>query len=129
MLRSARTPERLARGNERLFLQIESAAGVLLCELGMIFFELPGQKESRIVEGHLIPDQVHLRLSIPPKYAVAHVVGYPKGKSATQVARLFSGSKCNFTGEPPGPVAMVCRPWGWTMGWSGRTEVVRWISN
>jgi Transposase IS200 like len=38
-------------------------------------------------EGHLQPDHVHMLLSIPPKYAVAQVVGYLKGKNAIYVAR------------------------------------------
>lgn len=73
--------------------------GALRRDLGAIFHELAGQKESRIVEGHLMPDHVHICISIPPKYAVAHVVGYLKGKSAIQVARRFGGRQRNFTGE------------------------------
>ena len=73
--------------------------GALRRELGTIFHELAGQKESQIVEGHLMPDHVHMCISIPPKYAVAHVVGYLKGKSAIQVARRFGGRKRNFTDE------------------------------
>jgi putative transposase len=73
--------------------------GALRRELGVIFRELAGQKESQIVEGHLMPDHVHMCISIPPKYAVAHVVGYLKGKSAIQVARRFGGRQRNFTGE------------------------------
>jgi putative transposase len=64
-----------------------------------MFHGLAGQKESRIVEGHLMLDHVHMCISIPPKYAVAHVVGYIKGKSAIQVARRYGGRKRNFTGE------------------------------
>ena len=73
--------------------------GALRRELGTIFHKLAGQKESQIVEGHLMQDHVHMCISIPPKYAVAHVVGYLKGKSAIQVARRFGGRKRNFTGE------------------------------
>ena len=40
------------------------------------------QKECRIEEGHLMPDHVHMMISIPPKYAVSQVVGFIKGKSA-----------------------------------------------
>jgi len=97
--REIRTSDRLARGDERLFLLIEFAAGVLRRDLVVIVYGLPGQKESRIVEGHLMPDQVHMRISIPPKYAVAHVAGYLKGRCAIQVARLFGGRKHNITGE------------------------------
>jgi putative transposase len=38
-------------------------------------------------------------IRIPPKYSVAEVVGYIKGKSAIAVARQFSGRKRNFNGE------------------------------
>jgi len=44
-------------------------------------------------------DHVHLCISIPPKYAVASVVGFLKGKSAIAAARMFSGKERNFTGE------------------------------
>ena len=46
-----------------------------------------------------MPNHVHMCISIPHKYAVAHVVGFLKDKSAIQVARPFGGRKRNFTGE------------------------------
>ncbi len=49
--------------------------------LGEVFRDLAKQKESRIEEGHLMPDHVHMMISIPPKYAVSQVVGYIKGTS------------------------------------------------
>ena len=67
--------------------------------LGKVLRDLSLQKESRVVEGHLMPDHVHMLLSIPPKYSVAQVVGYIKGKSAIHIARTFSGHKKNFTGK------------------------------
>jgi putative transposase len=67
--------------------------------LGPIFHELARQKECRIVEGHLMPDHVHMCIEIPPKYAVASVVGFLKGKSAIAIARQFSGKQRNFNGE------------------------------
>ena len=57
------------------------------------------QKESRIEEGHLMPDHVHMMISIPPKYAVSQVVGYIKGKSAIHMARVYGERKRNFTGQ------------------------------
>jgi putative transposase len=51
------------------------------------------------VEGHLMPDHVHMCLIIPPKYAVSNVVGYVKGKSAIAIARRFGGREKNFVGE------------------------------
>jgi putative transposase len=67
--------------------------------LGEIFRDLAGQKESRILEGHLATDHVHMLISIPPKYSVAQVVGYIKGKSAICIARRFGGRQRNFRGE------------------------------
>jgi len=51
------------------------------------------------VGGHIVQDHVHMIISIPPKYSVAEIVGYLKGKSAIAVARQFSGRKRNFNGE------------------------------
>jgi putative transposase len=73
--------------------------GVLRQHLGEIFHELARHQESKIVEGHLMPDHVHICISIPPKYAVSKVVGYIKGKSAIAIARRFGGRERNFTGE------------------------------
>jgi len=67
--------------------------------LGPVFRELADQKESRVEEGHLMPDHVHMLLSIPPKYSVAQVIGFIKGKSAIHIARNFVGRRKNFTGQ------------------------------
>jgi putative transposase len=67
--------------------------------LGEIFHELARQKESKIVEGHLCPDHIHALIEIPPKYSVAQVVGYIKGKSAIATARNYLGRKRDFTGQ------------------------------
>jgi putative transposase len=67
--------------------------------LGPIFHELARQKECRIVEGHLMPDHVHMCIEIPPKYSVASVIGFLKGKSAIAIARQFKGKTRNFSGE------------------------------
>ena len=73
--------------------------GQLRQYLGEVFRELARQKESRIEEGHLQADHVHMLVSIPPKYAVAQVVGYIKGKSAIHIARTYGGRQQNFVGE------------------------------
>jgi putative transposase len=72
--------------------------GQLRTELGPVLRNLAVRKESEVMEGRLIVDHVHMLVSIPPKYAVAQVVGYIKGKSAIWVARV-RGRKQNFTGE------------------------------
>lgn len=67
--------------------------------LGEIVRELGRQKESKVLEGHLMSDHIHILISIPPKYAVSQVVGFLKGKSAIHIARAYMGRKRNFTGQ------------------------------
>jgi len=67
--------------------------------LGEVMRDLAQQRESRVEEGHLRPDHVHMLISIPPKYAVSQVVGYIKGKSAIHIARNYVGRRSNFTGQ------------------------------
>ena len=66
--------------------------------LGPIFHSLARQKECEILEGHLMPDHVHMCIAIPPKHPVASVIGFLKGKSAIALARLC-GKERNFAGE------------------------------
>jgi putative transposase len=73
--------------------------GELRQYLGDVFRELARQKESQVLEGHLLPDHVHMLVAIPPKYAVSQVIGYIKGKSAIHIARNFSGRRQNFVGQ------------------------------
>ncbi len=67
--------------------------------LGQVFRTLAQQKESKILEGHLMVDHVHMLISIPPKYGVSQVVCFIKGKSAIHIARVFQGRKRDFTGH------------------------------
>jgi putative transposase len=64
-----------------------------------VFRRLAEQKESRIEEGHLMNDHVHMMISLPPKYSVAQVVGYIKGKSAIHLARVYGERKRNIVGQ------------------------------
>ena len=73
--------------------------GQLRPELGKVFRELASQRESEIIEGHLMVDHVHMLISVPPKYSVAQVMGYLKGKSAIHIARVYAGRKRNFVGQ------------------------------
>ena len=73
--------------------------GHLRQRLGEIFHELARQRESEIIEGHMMKDHVHMCISIPPKFAVSTVVGYMKGKSAIAIARQFEGKRRNYTGS------------------------------
>jgi len=92
--------------------------------LRTVFHELAQQKDSKIVEGHMMTDHVHMCIPIPPKYSVAQVIGYVKGKSAIAVARHYGGRKRNFNGESL-----------WARGYAVSTvgfeleEVVRYIKD
>jgi putative transposase len=73
--------------------------GELRVHLGEVFRKLASQKESRVEEGHLLPDHVHMLLAIPPKHSVSQVVGFMKGKSAIHLARVYGERKRNFVGQ------------------------------
>jgi len=73
--------------------------GQLRRYLGSVLHELASHKESKIHEGHMSGDHLHMLISIPPKYAVSQVVGYIKGKSAIHIARQYMGKRKNFMGQ------------------------------
>jgi len=61
--------------------------GGLRRQTGRIIRDLCRQRGVTLVEGHAMPDHVHLCLSIPPRYSVAHTAGFLKGKSAVRIHR------------------------------------------
>jgi putative transposase len=67
--------------------------------LDTVFKKLAQYKKSKVEEGHLMQDHVHMLLLIPPKYSVSQVVGYIKGKSAIHLARVYGERKRNFVGQ------------------------------
>jgi len=73
--------------------------GELRKHLGEVFHDLAGQRDSRIEQGNLVVDHVHMLIAIPPKYSVASVIGFIKGKSAIHIARTYVGRRRNFTGQ------------------------------
>ena len=66
--------------------------------IGAIFQEVCRYKGIEILEGHAMPDHVHMCLSFPPKYSISVVVGYIKGKSAIRIHRDILSHKRPFTG-------------------------------
>jgi putative transposase len=60
---------------------------------GEVVRELCRQRGIEVVEGHLMPDHIHMCLSIPPKYSVAFAIGFIKGKSAVRIHRQILGNK------------------------------------
>ena len=73
--------------------------GKLRGDLGGVFRRLAHQKECEIEEGHLMGDHVHMMVSSPPKYSVASVVGFLKGKSAIWIARNYAERTRSFIGK------------------------------
>jgi putative transposase len=67
--------------------------------MGEMFRTLAKQKECEVLEGHLMPDHVHMLISTRRKYSVAQVVGYIEGKSTIHVARTCFDRKRNFVGQ------------------------------
>ena len=61
--------------------------GKLRRQIGAILRELCRQRGIELLEGHALPDHIHLCLSIPPKYSVANTIGFLKGKSAVRIHR------------------------------------------
>ena len=73
--------------------------GNLRRHLGEVLHRLAEQKESRIEEGHLMSDHVHMLIAILPKYAVSQVIGFIKGKSAIHIARVYGERQRNYVGQ------------------------------
>jgi putative transposase len=71
--------------------------GVIRREMGQILKELCRRFEIELVEGHVMPDHVHMCLGIPPKYSVANTIGKLKGKSAIMIHQKH-GRPRNFVG-------------------------------
>jgi putative transposase len=61
--------------------------------VGEVIRDLCRQRGIEMVEGHLMPDHIHMCLSIPPKYSVAFAIGFIKGKSAVRIHRQLLGNK------------------------------------
>jgi len=61
-----------------------------------ILVELCKYKGVEIIEGHMMPDHIHMLLSIPPKYSVSSVMGYLKGKSALMIFERHANLKYKY---------------------------------
>jgi putative transposase len=55
--------------------------------VGDILRGLCRQKGVDVLEGHLMPDHIHMCLSVPPKFSIAFIIGFLKGKSAIRIHR------------------------------------------
>ena len=82
--------------------------GKLRAHLGALLKDLARQKESTVVEGHLMGDHVHMLLSIPPKYAVSQVIGFIKGKSAIHISENICRPAQEFHGSELLGTRLLC---------------------
>lgn len=73
--------------------------GMIKRDLRDVLHRLAQQKECTIVSGNIMPDHVHMLISIPPKHSVSHIVGFLKGKSSIWVAQNVSNRQKNFVGH------------------------------
>ena len=55
--------------------------------VGQIIKDLCRQRGVEFIDGHLMPDHIHMCLSVPPKFSIAFVIGFLKGKSAVRIHR------------------------------------------
>ncbi len=67
--------------------------------IGKILRDLCHQKEIELVEGKAMSDHIHMLLSVPPRYSVAMMIGYLKGKSATRIDRELFKTKGTLFGR------------------------------
>ena len=61
--------------------------------VGEILRELCRQRGIEMMEGHLMPDHIHMCLSVPPKFSIAFAIGFLKGKSAVRIHRQILRNK------------------------------------
>lgn len=71
--------------------------GEVRVQIGKIIRQLAERKGIKVLEGNACPNHIHLVLSIPPKFSVAHVMGYLKGKSAIMIHNTFPKKKFTIT--------------------------------
>jgi len=67
--------------------------GKIRRRVGEILRDLCRQRGIEMVEGHLMPDHIHMCLSVPPKYSIAFAIGFIKGKSAVRIHRQVLRNK------------------------------------
>ena len=65
-------------------------------DIGKILRKLCEQKEIEIIEAELCPDHVHMLIAIPPKYSVAQIMGYLKGKSSLMIYDRHANMKYKY---------------------------------
>ena len=70
--------------------------GKIKGDIGKIIRQLCDQKGIEIIEAELCPDHIHMLISIPPKYSVAQIMGYIKGKSSLMIFDRHANMKYKY---------------------------------
>ena len=70
--------------------------GKIKGDIGKIIRQLCDQKGIEIIEAELCPDHIHMLISIPPKYSVAQIMGYIKGKSSLVIFDRHANMKYRY---------------------------------
>jgi putative transposase len=73
--------------------------GKIRQRVGQILRDLCQQRGIDLLEGKAMPDHVHMLLSVPPKYSIAHTIGFLKGKSAVRIHRNVMKTKGTLFGR------------------------------
>ena len=70
--------------------------GKIKRDIGVMLRKLCQYKGIEIIEAEACPDHIHMLLSIPPKYSVAQVMGYLKGKSSLMIFKKYANLKYKY---------------------------------
>ena len=70
--------------------------GKIKTDIGKILRQLCDQKGIEIIEAELCPDHIHMLIAIPPKYSVAQIMGYLKGKSSLMIFDRHANLKYKY---------------------------------
>lgn len=70
--------------------------GKIKADIGKMFRKLCAYKGVEIIEAEVCPDHIHMLLSIPPKYSVAQIMGYLKGKSSLMIFEKYANMKYKY---------------------------------
>jgi putative transposase len=79
--------------------RIKILYGKVRKRVGQILRELCRYKDIEMIEGHAMPDHIHMCISVPPKYSIAMTIGYLKGKSSIRIHREVLKVAKGFTNK------------------------------
>ena len=70
--------------------------GKIKQDVGIMLRKLCEYKQVEIIEAEVCKDHIHMLVSIPPKYSVAQIVGYLKGKSSLMIFEKYANMKYKY---------------------------------